>query len=385
VLRGFVIGRGAPLRGAGWAVLAVVALLAPVLTAEYVLSLLTLMLITALLATSVNMPAGEVGLVSMGHAGIAAASAYGVAYGVKHGFGVGVQLLLALALTLLVSAVYAATTMRTNGIVFLMITLALGVMVYGVALKWSSVTGGQSGLTGIHRPDAFRAGSAFYYLALAVCVIVALLLQLFARSPLGLMLRGVRDGENRMASLGYAIAPAKFVAVMVSGVVAGIAGVLLVWHSEFMSPATAAFERSAMAVVIIIIGGIGTVMGPLLGAVLVVGIQYWLSSYFERWPTLLGALFIAVVIFLPGGLASVFRRRGARPGPGTVHPSLDRLLPSAWRRRATQETSAARTGQVPAAPSPATQPAGTASAAPDSTHHRADRATHRPPFEGNST
>ncbi|HET8591819.1 MAG TPA: branched-chain amino acid ABC transporter permease [Nakamurella sp.] len=332
-------GRGSVVRGAAGAVLAVLALLAPLLSAEYVLSLLTLMLITALLATSVNMPAGEVGLVSMGHAGIAAAAAYGVAYGVKHGFGLGVQLLLALALTLLVSAVYAATTMRTNGIVFLMITLALGVMVYGVALKWSAVTGGQSGLTGIQRPDAFRTGPAFYYFVLAVCVLVVLLLHLFARSPLGLMLRGIRDSEHRMSSLGYAIAPAKFVAVMVSGVVAGVAGVLLVWHSEFMSPATAAFERSAMAVVIIIIGGIGSVMGPLLGAVLVVGIQYWLSSYLERWPTLLGALFIAVVIFLPGGLASMFRRGTARPAPGTVHPALDALLPSGWRRR-THEVSA---------------------------------------------
>lgn len=314
-----------PITVAAYAVAGLVAVAVPTVSSTYVISLLTLVLITALLATSVNMPAGEAGLVSMGHAGISAAAAYGIAYGVKHDFGLGGQLLLALLLTLIVSAVFGVTTMRTNGIVFLMITLALGVMVYGIALKWSAVTGGQSGLTGINRPAALSDGRTFYYAVLATCVIVILLLQVLARSPFGLMTRGVRDNENRMASLGYSIAPVKFVTVMVSGLVAGLAGVLLVWHSEFMSPASAAFDKSAMAVVIIIIGGVGTVAGPLLGSVLVVGVQFWLSSYIERWPTLLGLLFIAVVILLPGGLASIAtRRRGA--GRLAFHPAIRKVL-----------------------------------------------------------
>ncbi len=340
-------------RRVGYGLVVVLAALAPLLASAYVLSLLSLVLITALLATSVNMPAGEVGLVSMGHAGIAGAAAYGLAYGVKHDFGLAGQLLIALAITLIVSVVYAATTMRTNGIVFLMITLALGVMVYGVALKWSSVTGGQSGLTGISRPEAIQPGRSFYYLVLAVCVVVVLVLQAFARSPLGLMLRGVRDNESRMSSLGYAVAPAKFVSVMVSGVVAGISGVLMVWHSEFISPATAAFDKSAMAVVIIIIGGIGTVMGPLLGSILVVGIQFWLSSYLERWPTLLGALFIIVVIFMPGGLTSMFRQRAGRARIGGLHPTLQRLLPASWRGAHLRSDATAGSAAAPPQRAPA--------------------------------
>jgi branched-chain amino acid transport system permease protein len=310
-------------------------------------------LITTLLATSVNMPAGEAGLVSMGHAGISAAAAYGIAYGVKNDFGVGGQLLLALLLTLVVSAVFAATTMRTNGIVFLMITLALGVMVYGIALKWSAVTGGQSGLTGINRPSALSDSRTFYYAVLVVCIVVVLLLVALARSPFGLMTRGVRDNEGRMASLGYSIAPVKFVTVMVSGLVAGIAGVLLVWHSEFMSPASAAFDKSAMAVVIIIIGGVGTLSGPLLGSILVVGVQFWLSSYIERWPTLLGFLFIAVVILLPGGLASMASGRRSGIGAPAFHPAIRRIVAQLLRR----STEPAATGASPDA-SPAERTAG---------------------------
>lgn len=309
------------------ALVAAGAVLAPVAVPEYVLSLMTLVLITALLATSVNMLAGEVGLVSMGHAGIAAAAAYGVAWAAKHDYGTGAQLAFALALTLLATAVYGVTTMRTEGLVFLMITLALGVMVFGLALKWSKVTGGQSGLTGIDRPSLVEGAREFYVLALVVLVVCLLALRAFSRSPLGLMLRGVRDSESRMASLGYSIAPAKLVAVMVSGVVAGTAGVLAVWHSEFMSPSASSFERSAMAVVIVIIGGIGATFGPLLGAGLVVGIEHWLSSYVERWPTLLGALFIGVVILMPGGVAGFLageRRSSDRP---RVAPALQALLP----------------------------------------------------------
>lgn len=337
----------------------VLAVLVPVAAPDYVISLATLVMITALLAVSVNMLAGEVGLVSMGHAGIAAASAYGVAWASRHDLGLAAQLGLALLVTLLVSGLYAVTTMRTDGLVFLMITLALGVMIFGLALKWSTVTGGQSGLTGIHRPELVEGERQFYALALVVLLLSLLLLRQFARSPLGLMLRGIRDSQTRMASLGYSIAPAKFVAVMVSGLVAGAAGVLAVWNAEFMSPSGASFERSAMAVVIIIIGGIGAMFGPLLGAGLVVGISHWLSSYLERWPTLLGALFIAVVIFMPAGIVGFLGGTRRGHGPRTAH-ALRALLPG----RAAGDTTTTPQPEGPVAdqaPAPADHPEGTRS------------------------
>ena len=307
--------------------LAALLALVPATAPRYVVSLFTLVVITALLAVSVNMLAGEVGLVSMGHAGIAATAAYALAWAARQQMELSSQLGLALFCTLLISAVYGLTAMRTNGLVFLMITLALGIVVFGLAYKWSTVTGGQSGLTGIRRPHALANPYDFYYFSLAVGAVVLMALKVLARSPFGLMLRGVRDSESRMTSLGYSTPAAKFVAMMVSGLVAGVAGVLGVWNSQFISPSVAAFDKSAMAVIIIIIGGVGVPLGPVIGTGLVVGIEHWLSSYVERWPTLLGLLFVAVVILMPRGIA------GALQGSETAP---QRSMPwSSWLGRAT--------------------------------------------------
>jgi branched-chain amino acid transport system permease protein len=284
---------------------------------RFVVYLLTLTFIAALLAGSVNLLAGLAGLVSIGHAGIAAAGAYGVAWAAVHDVGLPAQLGVAAALTLAVSVVYALTTMRTTGIVFLMITLALGMTVFGLALKLSSVTGGQNGLTGIRRPEAVDEWWQFYFFTAALYGVCLLVLGVVARSPFGLTLRGVRESPSRMTSLGYSVTAAKFVAVVISGVFAGSAGVLLAWNSEFMSPSVASFSRSALAVVMVIVGGTGTLLGPLVGAGIVVAAEYWLSSYVERWQTVLGVVLILVVLFAPrgivGGLEGLARQFSHRP------------------------------------------------------------------------
>jgi branched-chain amino acid transport system permease protein len=216
-----------------------------------------------------------------------------------------------------VSVLYALTTMRTAGIVFLMITLALGMTVFGLALKLSSVTGGQNGLTGIRRPEAVDEWWQFYFFAAAVFGLCLLALGAISRSPFGLVLRGIRESPSRMTSLGYSVTTAKFVAVVISGAFAGCAGVLLVWNSEFMSPSVASFPRSALAVVTVILGGTGTLLGPLVGAGIVVAGEYWLSSYVERWQTVLGAVFILVVLFAPRGVVGMiaaWTRRSRKEG-----------------------------------------------------------------------
>lgn len=298
------------------AALAAVTIVAPFVLPGYLVTLLSLVFIAGLLAASVDLLAGLVGLVSIGHAGIAAAAGYAVAWATLRDYGPVVQVGLALAITLVVSAVYALTTMRTNGIVFLMITLALGIVVYGLALKLSTITGGQNGLTGVRRPDLIAGPVAFYFTAAFAFAMAAGFRWVLARSPFGLVLRGARESESRMSSLGYSVTRAKFVAVMLSGLLAGVAGVLIVWQAEFMSPNVASFSRSAMAVVMVILGGAGTLLGPLVGAGIVVGTEHWLSSYVERWPTLLGLVFIAVVLFAPGGVVGALsgRRRGGMRG-----------------------------------------------------------------------
>jgi branched-chain amino acid transport system permease protein len=215
----------------------------------------------------------------------------------------------ALVITLLVSAAYGLVTMRSRGIVFLMITLALGMIVYGLALKLATVTGGQNGLTGIRRPALVSEVWQFYLVCAAAFGIGTLALRLVSRSPLGLSLRGVRESEHRMSSLGYRVAALKLAAVMVSGLVAGAAGVLAVWQSEFISPSVTQFSRSALAVVMVILGGTGTLAGPLVGAAIVVGAEFWLSTYLDRWATVLGAGFIAVVLFAPRGIMGELEAR----------------------------------------------------------------------------
>ncbi|MFS8477789.1 MAG: branched-chain amino acid ABC transporter permease [Micromonosporaceae bacterium] len=283
---------------------------------RYYISLLALVFIAALLAVSVNMLAGQMGLVSVGHAGIAASASYAIGWSVNQGHGYPTQLLLALAATLVVSAVYALTSMRTSGIFFLMVTLALGMVVFGLAYRLSRVTGGENGLRGIWRPPAVSEAWKFYYLCLGVLVLAMLALWVIQRSPFGLVLRGIRDSESRMSSLGYSVPAYKFFAIMISGLVAGLAGVLSVWHAEFVSPSSAGFLRSALTVIMVILGGVGTFLGPVVGAGVVVWTENAVSTHIERWPTLLGLIFIIVVLFAPQGLVGTatarLRRRRSR-------------------------------------------------------------------------
>ncbi|HLT97730.1 MAG TPA: branched-chain amino acid ABC transporter permease [Acidimicrobiia bacterium] len=284
---------------AGWSV--------PYVFSNYQVSLTTLILISAMLATSINFMAGNVGLVSVGHAGIAATAGYGLAWSFAQGHGLGTQLLIALALTLVASFVFGLTSMRTSGIFFLMATLALGMVVFGLSYRMSAITGGENGLSGIRRPELFSSYWMYYFLVLVVFVVVTAAIWVVTRSPFGTALRGIRESESRMESLGYNVAAYKLGAMMISGVVAGIAGVLSVWLMEFVSPASAGFLRSALATLMVILGGVGTFLGPLTGATIVSWIEHVLSTYIERWPTVLGLIFIVVIVFAPDGIGGAVR------------------------------------------------------------------------------
>lgn len=300
------------------ALVAAVAVAFPYVATSYYVVLATLVLATAILASSVNMLAGDAGLFSLGHAGIAATAGYSIAWTARQGFELPAQLAVAAALTVVASVIYGLVSMRVDGVFFLMVTLAVGMVCFGIAYRWSSVTGGDNGLTGIRRPELIGEYWQYYFFVLVVFVLVTLALVRVSRSPFGLTLRGIRDSSSRMRSLGYAVPAYKFGAVVLSGIVAGIAGVLLVWQSEFISPAASSFQASALALVMVVLGGTGRTLGPLVGATIVILIQHVLSTYVDRWPTVLGVLFIVIVIVarqgIMGGLPSLRRRRRpARP------------------------------------------------------------------------
>lgn len=291
---------------------------------NFVLGLASTILIAAVLASSVNFLGGDGGMVSLGHGAIAAASAYAVGWGSRQGFDSTTQVLLALGVTLVVSFIYGLLSMRTSGIYFLMVTLALGMLIYGLAFRLSSVTGGENGISGIAAPGDLHEEWIYYYFVLGVFVLTTAALWVVSNSPFGASLRGLRDSESRMRSLGYNVAQYKLGAFMISGTVAGIAGLLAVWHINFVSPSSAGVERSVLLVVMVILGGIGTMLGPLIGASVVVLVENVLSSYVDRWPTALGLIFILVILFARAGvagsvpklIAKVRGRRSSTAPPG---------------------------------------------------------------------
>lgn len=301
------------------AALLVVAIALPYLGASgFLISLVSTILIAATLASSVNFLAGNGGMVSLGHAGIAAASAYGAGWASRQGFDPGMQVVFALGMTVFVSLVYGLLSMRTSGIYYLMVTLAVGMLIYGLAFRLSSVTNGENGISGISRPEWMASYWMFYYVVLGAFVLSTAVLWVIGSSPFGAGLRGVRDSESRMRSLGYSVRSYRLGAFMVSGTIAGLAGLLAVWHTHFVSPSTAGVDKSVHLIVMVILGGVGTLLGPLIGAAIVVLVENVLSSHVERWPTILGLIFILVILFARAGIAGstrkLFRRLRARRG-----------------------------------------------------------------------
>ena len=203
---------------------------------------------------------------------------------------------------LVASAVFAAMAMRASGVYFMMITLAEGMIVWGLSIRLYQFTGAENGLTGIERPSFLSETWQYYWFVLAVVLVCSLLLFIAIRSPFGSAVKGIRESESRMRMLGYNLALQKFYVFLVAGFYASVAGILLVYLNGFISPSAATLAASAIGVLEAILGGLGTLIGPMIGAFLIVGIQNIVSTQLKRWPTLMGLMFIVVVMFARKGL-----------------------------------------------------------------------------------
>jgi branched-chain amino acid transport system permease protein len=291
---------------------AVLALVAPLVLDTFWISLVIQMLVFGLLALSVDLLTGHTGLLPMGHAGFFAVAAYATAIlEVRHGQGPWVSaaggVLAALGL-----ALAFGLSVRTSGVYFILLTLALGHIVWGVAMRWTTFTGGENGVSNVPPPHlagvSFAPLSSYYYLVLAVVSACVLGYRVLVRSPFGLALRGIRESETRMRGLGYDVFAHKYVAFVLSGALAGVAGVLYAYWNRFVSPATANFHASAEAVLMGILGGTGTIVGPLVGAAVVLAIRNWVSGYLTWWTAVMGAVFIVTVLWAPQGLVGLARQ-----------------------------------------------------------------------------
>jgi branched-chain amino acid transport system permease protein len=298
--------------------LAVLAL-APWTLARYQLSILTDVLIFGLFALSLDLIMGYTGMVSFGHAAYFGLGAYGSALSLL-GFGVPIPVaLLAGALLAGVVAVPVGWfSTRATGIYFAMLTLAFAQLLYTVAYKWRDLTGGSDGIAGVPKTALFWHGPslasprAFYFVVAAAVVLSLAACRGLVASPFGRALQAIRENERRFVALGRDPRPFKLVIFVIAALFAGLAGALFAPFRGFASPEVMFWVLSGQGLMMVITGGIGTLIGPIVGAGVFILVQEILSSYTEHWMIFTGAIFVLMVIFLPGGLVGTARRLASR-------------------------------------------------------------------------
>jgi len=296
----------------GAALLALLA--APPFVSSFLLALLTQAVIYSVLAMSLDIILGYIGLASLGHAAYLGLGAYSVGIlATRHGASFWVTLVVGVLLATAVAAIFGLLALRATGVYFLMITLALGMVVWGLAHRWVTMTSGDNGIAGVPRPDlglpwSFTQGIPFYYLALAGFLLVLVLLRTIVRSPFGQTLVGIRESESRMRTLGYHVWLHKYIGFVIAGGVGGFAGVLWAYNNGFVSPSDLELATSVEILLMVALGGRGTLIGPALGAMLIVGLKNLVSVYTHRWLLILGGVYIGTIVYAPEGVVGALRQ-----------------------------------------------------------------------------
>ncbi|GEO37904.1 branched-chain amino acid transport system permease protein [Skermanella aerolata] len=324
---------------------AVLILLPQVIGSAYYVNLCSQILIAAILASSLNILVGFGGLTSLGHAAYAGTAAYFTVYLSAHaGFGYLAGAVMAVAGTTAMALLFGLLALRASGLGFLMITLALGQILWGIAYRWVSLTGGDNGLGGFTRPQPFGIDladpAAFYYFALVVFGLALFAIHRFMHSPFGQSLQGTRDQPRRMSALGYNVRSIQLLSFVYAGFWGAVAGLLYAYYHQFVSPHVLHLTTSAETLLMVIAGGAGTLFGPVVGAALVVILKNVASAYIARWMMLLGAVFVAIVLFMPDGLvpgvSRLFRRfrNTRRTAMKNTEPDAAALPPTLGKRSA---------------------------------------------------
>jgi len=273
---------------------------------SYYINIASQILLFAVFALALNLLVGYAGLVSLGHAGLFAIAGYAGALLLRAGYGHFLADTAAIVVTLAASAIFAVLALRATGIGFLMITLALGQIVWGIAYRWASLTNGDNGVNVSTRPAPFGISLAnapsFYFATLVVFLLALTTMAVFVRSPFGASLRGARDQARRMSALGYNVWLIRFLAIVLSGFWTGVSGLLFIYYNQFISPQVSALTTSAEVLLMVISGGTATLLGPIVGAAIVVIVKNVVSAYVERWNLVLGLIFVVIISFMPEGL-----------------------------------------------------------------------------------
>jgi len=279
----------------------------------FILTLFTRIVILALAAASLNLIMGFGGMMSFGHAAYLGIGGYAVGMLAQEGVGSGwIQFPVALAASATYALVIGALSLRTRGVYFIMITLAFAQMAYYVASGLARY-GGDDGLTVYKRSDfsgLVNLGNRtqFYYLCLACLFAVLILIWRIVNSRFGLVVQGLRSNEQRMQAIGFPAKRYQLVCFVISGMMCGLAGALLANNTDFISPAVMYWTRSGDLMVMVILGGMGTLFGPVMGAVVFLLLEEFLSQITEYWALIMGPLLLLIVLFGRGGIMGMLGR-----------------------------------------------------------------------------
>lgn len=289
------------------AVFAALALSLPFVAGDFYVNLASQIYIAAIFALSLNLLVGFGGMTSLGHASYLGVAAYLCALlTTRYGFGHGSAALISILGTIAMAAFFGVIALRATGLGFLMITLALSQVLWGLAYRMSGITNGDNGITGVTRPAPFGisldSATSFYWFALAVTVLAFVMMAIFVSSSFGSSLKGVRDQPRRMAALGFNPWMIRWITFIYAGFWGAVAGLLYVYYNKYIHPTSLSTTSSAEALLGVIAGGSGTLAGPAVGAALVLLLKNYASAYIERWNMLLGLVFLFIVLVMPTGI-----------------------------------------------------------------------------------
>jgi branched-chain amino acid transport system permease protein len=304
----------------GVALLAASFLLPPFLAGDFYINLASQILIAAIFALSLNLLVGFGGMTSLGHASYLGVAAYiSALLTSRYGWGHGPAAVLSIAGTTAMAAAFGVIALRATGLGFLMITLALSQVLWGLAYRMSNITNGDNGIAGLTRPMPFgislESAASFYWFTLLVAALAFIMMAIFVSSAFGSSLKGVRDQPRRMAALGFNPWMIRWITFIYAGFWGAVSGLMYVYYNKYIHPTSLSTTSSAEALLGVIAGGSGTPGGPVVGAALVLLLKNYVSSYLDRWNMLLGAVFVFIVLVMPTGIVpglSKLLRRGSR-------------------------------------------------------------------------
>jgi len=287
----------------------------PQVLTRYGIILFTKILIFAIFAMSLDLLVGYMKLPSLGHGAFFGVASYFVGiFSTKVQNSFWLNFPLALILAVVVAAIFGLLVLRTRGAYFFMISLALSQMLWGIVFSWRFLTRGDDGIPGISRPDlgflpwSLQDPISYFYFVLFFFAIAFILMYVMVHSPFGHTISAIRESELRMRTLGYNTWLHKYVWFIISGVFAGLAGVLSVYLNGFVSPASLNVGLSAEALLMVLLGGPGTLIGPVIGAGSLVLLENIVSAYTGRWLLVLGIIFVVVRMTTPRGILGLINR-----------------------------------------------------------------------------